>query len=101
MKRLLLTLGLMVVAVPAASAAVPAGTSSNLAPSVETSTTSELQRRYRNREVRQERRECRRELRRAENRRQFNRELRECRRELARARASGRWDRWDNRWRRW
>lgn len=102
MKRLLLTLGLMVVAVPAASAAVPAaGTTSNLSAAVETSATSELQRRYQNRRVRQERRECRRELRRAENRRQFNRELRECRRELNRARASGRWQNWDNRWRRW
>jgi hypothetical protein len=56
---------------------------------------------YRNREVRQERRECRRELRRAENRREYYRELRECRRELARAQRSGRWGTWDRRWRRW
>jgi hypothetical protein len=56
---------------------------------------------YGNREVRQERRECRRELRRADNRREYYRELRECRRELAQARRSGRWDRWDRRWRRW
>jgi hypothetical protein len=56
---------------------------------------------YNNREVRQERRECRRELRRAENRRQYYRELRECRRELAQARRSGRWNGWDRRWRRW
>jgi hypothetical protein len=56
---------------------------------------------YNNREVRQERRECRRELRRAENRRQYYRELRECRRELARARQSGRWTTWERRWRRW
>jgi hypothetical protein len=56
---------------------------------------------YNNREVRQERRECRRELRRAENRRQYNRELRECRRELAQARRTGRWTTWERRWRRW
>jgi DNA-directed RNA polymerase specialized sigma subunit len=57
---------------------------------------------YQNRrEVRQERRECRRELRRAETRREFNRELRECRRELARAQRSGRYQNWDARWRRW
>jgi hypothetical protein len=54
-----------------------------------------------NREVRQERRECRRELRRAESRREYYRELRECRRELARAQRSNRWDRWDQRWSRW
>jgi hypothetical protein len=54
-----------------------------------------------NREVRQERRECRRELRHAETRRQFNRELRECQRELTRARQSGRYQTWDRRWRRW
>ena len=53
------------------------------------------------REVRQERRECRRELRRAENRREYYRELRECRRELAQARRTGRWATWDRRWRRW
>ena len=56
---------------------------------------------YNHREVRQERRECRRELRRAENRRQYDRELRECRRELMRARQSGHWNNWDRRWRRW
>jgi hypothetical protein len=56
---------------------------------------------HNNREVRQERRECRRELRRAENRREYYRELRECRRELARAQRSGHWQHWDRRWRRW
>ena len=56
---------------------------------------------YHNREVRQERRECRRELRRAESRREYYRELRECRRELARAQRSGRYYSWDRRWRYW
>jgi len=56
---------------------------------------------HNNREVQQERRECRRELRRAETRREFNRELRECRRELAQARRSGRYHDWDRHWRRW
>ena len=53
-----------------------------------------------NREVRQERRECRRELRRADSRREYRRELRECRREIARARAGYRdYDRRGYRWR--
>ncbi|MEA3066507.1 MAG: hypothetical protein QOJ27_2968 [Sphingomonadales bacterium] len=82
MRKLILALGLVATALP--TVAVDAQRSG-----------------YRNREVRQERRECRRELRRAENRRQYYSELRECRRELARARQSGRWTNWDRRWRRW
>jgi hypothetical protein len=79
MRKLILAAGLMAVAIPAA--------------------TLDAQPR-RNREVRQEQRECRRELRRAESRREYNRELRECQRELAQARRSGRWDNWDRRWHR-
>lgn len=111
MKKLLLTLGLMVVAAPvaglgAASAATTttsiAGALAHAGDAKPGADESKAQRRsYRNRRVQQERRECRRELRRAENRRQFNRELAECRRELNRARQSGRWDRWDSRWRGW
>jgi hypothetical protein len=82
MRSLILSLGIVVTALPVA--ATPADAQG-----------------YRNREVRREMRECRRELRRAESRREYNRELRECRRELAQARRSGRWDRWDRRWRNW
>lgn len=49
------------------------------------------------RDVRQERRECRRELRRADSRREFRQELRECRREIVRAQRDDRWDRRDRR----
>lgn len=52
---------------------------------------------YDQREVRQERRECRRELRRAQTRRQYQRELRECRREIARARRGDDRGRWNDR----
>ena len=84
MRKLILAVGLLAAALPA--------------------TTVSAQRYgggYNNREVRQERRECRRELRRAETRREYYRELRECRRELQRAQRSGRWQSWDRRWRRW
>lgn len=84
MRKFLMTVGLLAVALPAASA-----------------TASVDDQRYRNREVRQEQRECRRELRRADSRREYNRELRECRRELSRARQSGRYQNWDRRWRNW
>lgn len=84
MRTLLMAVGLLAAAVPVASA-----------------TAGGDAQRYRNREVRQEQRECRRELRRAESRREFNRELRECRRELSRARQSGRYQGWDRRWRGW
>ncbi|MCD2324003.1 hypothetical protein LQ953_08270 [Sphingomonas sp. IC-56] len=84
MRKLLMTFGLLAVAVPMTSA-----------------TANVDDQRYRNREVRQEQRECRRELRRADSRREYNRELRECRRELQRARQSGRYQNWDRRWRNW
>jgi flagellar biosynthesis protein FlhB len=83
MRKLMLTLGLLAASLPITDVAAQ---------------------RYganRNREVRQEQRECRRELRRAETRREYNRELRECRRELARAQRSGRYNSWDRRWRSW
>ena len=83
MRKLMLALGQIAASLPVASA------------------TAQRYGYHNNREVRQERRECRRELRRADNRREYYRELRECRRELARARRSGHWDRWDRRWRRW
>lgn len=83
MRKLMLALGLVAASLPVASA------------------TAQRYGYHPNREVRQERRECRRELRRADNRREYYRELRECRRELARARRSGHWDHWDRRWRRW
>lgn len=79
MRKLLLTFGLMAVAVPAGTLSAQGG--------------------HRSREVRQETRECRRELRDADNRREFNRERRECQRELANARRSGRYQDWDKRWR--
>ncbi|HEX8413056.1 MAG TPA: hypothetical protein VF637_04120 [Sphingomicrobium sp.] len=82
MRKLILAFGMLAVSVPMATVSAQRGG-------------------YQNREVRQERRECRRELRRADNRREFNRELRECRRELARARQSGRYQNWDRRWRNW
>jgi hypothetical protein len=84
MRKLILTLGLVAAALPLAGASA-----------------QRYGHGYQNREVRQERRECRRELRRAETRREYYRELRECRRELARARRTGRWHHWDSRWRRW
>ena len=80
MRKLFLTFGLLAAAVPAAGLNAQRGG-------------------YQNREVRQERRECRRELRQSDNRREYNRELRECRRELSQAQRSGRYQRWDNRWR--
>lgn len=76
MRKLLLTLGLVAVAIPAGSVSA-----------------------QRNREVRQERRECNRELRRSDNRREYRRELRECQRELSNARRSGRYQSWDRRFR--
>ena len=82
MRKLMMALGLVAISMPVA-------------------TLNAQRHGYQNREVRQERRECRRELRRADNRREFNRELRECRRELARARHSGRYQTWDRRWRNW
>ncbi len=85
MRKLLLTLGLVAASLPLASAGAQ-----RYNPGY-----------HNNREVRHERRECRRELRRAETRREYNRELRECKRELARAQRSGRWTTWDRRWRRW
>jgi hypothetical protein len=84
MRNLILSLGLIAAALPVAQASAQ-----RYGPG------------YHNRELRQERRECRRELRRAETRREYYRELRECRRELARARRSGHWHDWDRRWRRW
>jgi hypothetical protein len=109
MKKLMLTLGLLVAAVPVASVeATATSRSSNVATTAAAHSNAVEQpryNRYRNREVRREvrreRRECRRELRRAETRRQYYRELRECQRELARAQRSGRWQNWDRRWRRW
>ena len=35
------------------------------------------------------------------NNREVRQERRECRRELARAKRSGKWHNWDRRWRRW
>ena len=85
MRNLILSLGLVAVALPTVGASAQRyGHGYN-----------------NNREVRQERRECRRELRRADNRREYYRELRECRRELARAKRIGKWHNWDRRWRRW
>ncbi len=49
---------------------------------------------YRDREIRQELRECRRELRHADSRREYRRELRECHRELRQARHGDYYDRY-------